>query len=89
MNSKKDRDTYEPVMRKDPKTGEVYYTNKQGNIKYVTEQRTNISTKMGEATDARALVSKRQHPMELIYADYANSMKAMANQARIEMIKTR
>ena len=34
MNSKKDRDTYEPVMRKDPKTGEVYYTNKQGNIKY-------------------------------------------------------
>lgn len=88
MNSKKDRDTYEPVMRKDPKTGKVYYTNKQGNIKYETEMRTNNSTKMGEATDARTLVSKRQHPMEIIYADYANSMKAMANQARIEMIKT-
>lgn len=88
MDSKKDRDTYEPVLRKDPKTGEVYYTNKQGNISYITKMRTSTSTNMAEAQDARSIVSRKQHPMELIYADYANSMKAMANQARIEMIKT-
>lgn len=88
MDSKKDRDAYEPVLRKDPKTGEVYYTNKQGNISYITKMRTSTSTNMAEAQDARSIVSRKQHPMELIYADYANSMKAMANQARIEMIKT-
>lgn len=88
MDSKKDRDTYEPVLRKDSKTGEVYYTNKQGNIRYITKMRTSTSTNMAEAQDARSIVSRKQHPMELIYADYANSMKAMANQARIEMIKT-
>lgn len=88
MDSKKDRDTYEPVLRKDSKTGEVYYTNKQGNIRYITKMRTSTSTNMAEAQDARSIVSRKQHPMELIYADYANSMKAMANKARIEMIKT-
>lgn len=88
MDSKKDRDTYEPVMRKDPKTGEVYFTNKQGNIRYVTKMRIDKSTNMGETTDAHTLVSRGKHAMELIYADYANSMKAMANKARIEMINT-
>lgn len=88
MDDKKQRDAYDPVMRKDPKTGEVYFTNKQGNIQYVTKKRTMTSTNMAETTDANTLVSRRRHPMELIYADYANSMKAMANQARIEMIKT-
>lgn len=43
---------------------------------------------MAERDDAYTLVSKSRHPMELIYADYANSMKAMANQARVEMINT-
>lgn len=47
------------------------------------------STNMGETTDARTLVSRKKHPMELIYADYANSMKAMANKARIEMVTTK
>lgn len=88
MDSKKDRDNYEPVMRKDPKTGEVYFTNKQGNISYVTDKRTTKSKKMAETTDAYTLVSRKHHPMEVIYADYANSMKAMANKARIEMINT-
>lgn len=43
---------------------------------------------MAETKDARTLVSAAQHPMELIYADYANSMKALANQARKEMLST-
>ena len=43
---------------------------------------------MAETDDAMALVSKARHPMELLYADYANSMKALANQARIEEYHT-
>ena len=40
------------------------------------------STNMAETDDAYTLVSKRRHPMELVYADYANSMKSLANEAR-------
>lgn len=38
--------------------------------------------------DANALVSEHRHPVELIYADYANSMKALANSARLEILAT-
>ena len=88
MNNAKDRDRYEPVMKKDSKTGEVYFTNKKGDITYRTKARTIDSTKMAETTDAMSLVSPIRHPMELLYADYANHMKSMANNARIEKIKT-
>lgn len=88
MTSKAARDKYEPVMKKDPKTGNVYYTNKDGSIKYRTLTRTIKSTNMGETDDAMTLVSSSKHPMEILYADYANSMKAMGNKARIEMVKT-
>lgn len=88
MNSKTDRDKYEPVMKKDPKTGEVYFTNKSGTLSYRHKTRTVDSTKMTETDDANTLVSSNKHPMELIYADYANHMKAMANKARMEMIRT-
>lgn len=88
MNDKAARDKYEPIMRKDPKTGEVSYTNKDGSISYRTKARTVDSTRMAETDDAYTLVSKSKHPMEMLYADYANSMKAMANKARIEMINT-
>ena len=43
---------------------------------------------MAETDDAYTLVSKARHLMELVYADYANAMKAMANTARIEMANT-
>ncbi len=88
MNSKADREKYEPIMKKDKKTGEVSYTNKDGTIKYRTKKRTIDSTRMAETDDANTLVSGRKHPMEILYADYANSMKAMANTARIEMVRT-
>lgn len=56
----------------------------------VTKTRTKKqqSTKMMETDDAYSLVSNMKHPKELIYADYANSMKALANQARLEIAKT-
>ena len=88
MDDKTARDKYEPVMRKDSKTGEVYYTNKDGSITYRTKKRTIKSTQMAETDDAMTLVSSSKHPMELLYADYANSMKALANTARKEILRT-
>lgn len=81
-------DRYNPVKRIDSKTGEVSYTDKSGKIKYKLGTRTQKSTQMGEVDDAEELVSASRHPMELIYADYANSMKSLANQARKEMMTT-
>ena len=88
MNSKADRDMYEPVMRKDPDTGKVTYTNKDGSISYRVKRRTIKTTNMGDTDDAMTLVSENRHQIELLYADYANSMKALANKARKEMVMT-
>jgi predicted transcriptional regulator len=73
----------------DPLTGEQTwkenyqeYTDAKGKV----QVRTQKSTKMFEATDARTLSSGT--PQEEAYADYANKMKALANQARKEMIST-
>ena len=86
MNNKKDVEKYEPVMRKDNK-GNIYFTNKDKTIKYMTEKRTMKSSKMAEATDARTLVSTHNE-IERLYADFANTMKDMANKARVEMLNT-
>lgn len=61
---------------------------KTGEVKYITKTRTQPSQAMLETDDANTLVSDARHPMELLYADYANSMKALANQARKEMVST-
>ena len=67
----------------------VQKTNKRtGEVTTVVKKRTQASTRMAETDDAYTLVSEAKHPMELIYADYANSMKALANQARKEMMST-
>lgn len=79
---------YKPVKKKDSATGEVTYTNEAGDVTYKLKKRTQRSTKMAEADDAYELVSTAKHPMELVYADFANSMKALGNQARIEMKTT-
>lgn len=79
----------------DPNTGELtwktsddpYYIDKNGK----KIQRTQQSTKMAEAKDARELVSgypNKGHLVEEEYAKYANTMKTMANQARKEMLNT-
>lgn len=60
-----------------------------GEVTYITKQRTQQSTKMAETDDAYTLVSDARHPMEIVYADYANSMKALANRARKEMVYTK
>jgi DNA-binding NarL/FixJ family response regulator len=87
MNNADDRDYYEPVKRVDD-DGNVSYTNKDGSITYKTNKRTQKSTKMAEADDAYELVSAAKYPMETVYADYANSMKSLARQARLEVNTT-
>jgi len=86
--NKEEYERYNPVKNVDPDTGLVTITNKAGDISYRVKTRTQQSTKMAETDDAYTLVSKTKHPMEIIYADHANSMKNLANQARVAMVKT-
>lgn len=58
------------------------YVGKDGKV----HTRMQRSTKMAETRDARTLSSGT--PQEEVYADYANSMKALANQARKVMVNT-
>lgn len=88
VKDKAEYERYNPVKNVNKETGEVTYTNKAGDIAYYVKTRTQRSTNMAETDDARTLISKMRHPMEVVYADYANSMKAMANQARVEMKTT-
>ena len=68
---------------------QVQKVNKRtGEITTQTKYRQQKSTQMAETDDAYSLVSKSRHPMELVYADYANSMKALANRARKEYMTT-
>ena len=75
---KADDATYEKT-KVNKKTGEVTTT---------TVTRTQGSTRMAETDDAYTLVSDSNTRMEHLYADYANSMKSLANQARKEMMNT-
>ena len=72
---------------------DLYYTvtktNKRtGEVTTETRKRTQRSTKMAETDDAYTLVSKDKFPMEMLYADYANKMKALGNDARKEILAT-
>ncbi len=60
----------------------AYVDNKTGKVK----TRKQASTQMAETHDARTLSSGT--PQEEAYANYANKMKALANQARKEMVNT-
>ena len=87
VNNPEDVDYYTPVKR-EGEGGTVFFTNKDGTIQYKTSTRTQKSTKMMEAEDAYELVSPAKYPMETVYADYANYMKNLGRQARIEVNNT-
>jgi len=70
-----DRLTNRKLKKKDPKTGEYIQTDKPAMQE---------STYMKEIKDAYELSSGTK--MEEVYADYANSMKKMANEARKEAV---
>ena len=86
----KERNKYDPVMKINPKTKEVYFVSKDGKLKYQKTERTIDIPKMEATTDARTLYHNpnKPHEMEVIYADYANYMKNLANRARLEMLTT-
>jgi hypothetical protein len=75
---------------KDPVTGKLIIDERTGRpVRIDTGKntvRTQTSTKMAERRDAMDLVSEMRTPQELLYAEYANKMKAMANLARKEMV---
>ena len=86
-DDKEAHEYYKPVKKVDPDTGEVTFTNKTGEYSYRVEYRTQKSTKMAETDDAKKLLSDGGGtPMENLYADYANKMKSLANQARKEIM---
>lgn len=71
------------------------YVSEEDTVNGITQaKRQEKSTKMAEATDAFDLVTKNEqgdpkYKIEVIYADYANSMKALANMARKEWLDTK
>lgn len=67
---------------------QVKKKNKDGTVSFVTKTRTDEVPKMANTDDARTLISSKNTPMERLYADYANTMKSIANQARKEMMST-
>ena len=74
-----------------PKTGEKIYENtgatyigKDGKVHL---RQTKVA-KMEEATDARTLMSDKKYPIEQEYAAFANEMKKMGNEARLEYNNT-
>lgn len=95
--NQKGKEWYDPdqpegalIYKKDPKADyTVTKVNKRtGEVTTVTKTAMQKTTKMAKVSDAYELVSDARHPMEIVYADYANSMKRLANKARLEMVTT-
>lgn len=79
---------YTPVKIKDSEGRTTGWRSKDGSVEYKSTPRTQRSIKMLEVDDATQLISASRHPMELVYADYANSMKDLANRSRKLMMST-
>lgn len=73
---------YTPALTTDPKTGQPAFSNKDKTIFYRAKARLQKSTAMMETDDASDLLSPKRDVKEKAYANYANNMKALANEAR-------
>ena len=78
--------------RIDPETGKItyhevteYYTDKKGKQQIRTQQSTKMDEAFNRGKDAHSLISEADQPIERLYADYANNLKSMANEARRSM----
>lgn len=75
------------------KNGKLYYKNEKGEYTEVTNEKVDVkpatikTTRMENTSDAKTLISNFNTPQEQAYANYANYMKQMANQARLESLK--
>lgn len=87
--NEKGKDWYDPSK---PEGSLIYKT--ADDLEYVdkktgkTKIRTQKSTRMAETEDARTLISPFRSYKEELYADYANDMKELGRQARMEALKT-
>lgn len=95
--NQKDKEWYDPSKPEgaliyklaDDATYQVKKINKRtGEVILETRVQKQKSSRMAETDDAYSLVSKGRNPKELAYADYANTMKALANAARKELVST-
>lgn len=95
--NKKGTEWYDPdrpegaLIYKTAEDKDLYYTKKTidkktGEVKETLVKRTERSTKMAETDDAHTLSTGT--PKEKLYADYANELKSLANQARLEYTNT-
>lgn len=87
------------MYRVDPKTGKKVWTEtggsyeqvsiskRTGEAKVKTVQKVTRSVKLAETDDAHTLSSGT--PIEKVYADHSNRLKAMANTARKESVNTK
>lgn len=73
--------------RIDPETGEKIFE-ETGKTNWKGELLTEKSTQMADTKDARTLISGHNSPIERVYANYANQMKALALEARKALIST-
>lgn len=83
--NQKGKPWYDPTLEEGAliyKSVKETYVDKNGK----TQVRTQTSTKMAEARDARTLSSGTMQ--EEVYANYANNLKSLANRARKAMIDT-
>lgn len=78
--------------RIDPKTGKLTYKevvetyiDKNGKQQVRTQQSTKMDEAFNKGKDARSLISEADKAIERVYADYANNLKSMANEARRSM----
>jgi len=72
----------------DPETGKLVWVNT--GAEYVPgKPKKTKSTKLAETDDAHTLVSEKRTPVEVIYADHSNRLKALANDARKELVRTK
>lgn len=83
------------VQIKDPETGKWRIKSYKDNVTADTPIRIiknqSKSTKMAETNDAKTLMSGPNHEgstIEMVYADYANKVKALANKARLTYVNT-
>lgn len=96
-----DEETGKSYYAIDPRTGKRIWTEtgktykkasptKKDPDRYVNVLRQEKTTAMEQTDDAMTLLSSKTNPspIEVIYANYANSLKALANEARKEMLGT-
>lgn len=82
------KDTFDAINRKAQETDNQEVMDILGKYKIKENLRTTNSTRMADVKDARELISDYDTAVERAYAEYANKMKSLANEARKTAIAT-